>query len=219
MQQLDAQFIAPQSGKARQLVIFLHGYGANGADLLDIGEQWAPSLPDCAFEAPDAPDVCEQNAAGFQWFSIRALDPVTFERDKSAAKVAPVLNAYIDAALAKWGVDESQLVVAGFSQGAMMAMYTMPRRPKACAGVIGYSGMIINADGLKQPGIVKMPILAIHGDQDAIVPPSNLAKIETGFTAAGFNVETAMRPGLTHNIDHFGLTRGLDFSRESFEKA
>lgn len=171
------------------------------------------------FEAPDAPDVCEQNAAGFQWFSIRALDPVTFERDKSAAKVAPVLNAYIDAALAKWGVDESQLVVAGFSQGAMMAMYTMPRRPKACAGVIGYSGMIINADGLKQPGIVKMPILAIHGDQDAIVPPSNLAKIETGFTAAGFNVETAMRPGLTHNIDHFGLTRGLDFSRESFEKA
>jgi len=219
MKKLDAPFIAPLSGKAKQLVVFLHGYGANGADLLDIGEQWAPALPDCAFEAPNAPEVCEQYAAGFQWFSIRALDPVTFERDKSAARVAPILNAYLDETLAKWGVDESQLVVAGFSQGAMMAMYAMPRRPKACAGVIGYSGMMIDGEGLKQPGISKMPILAIHGDQDDIVPPSNLAKIDDAFIAAGFNVETAMRPGLGHNIDQFGFTRGLDFTRESFEKA
>ncbi len=219
MKKLSGPSIPPQSGKAKQLVIFLHGYGSNGDDLIDIGEQWAPHLPDCAFVSPNAPDACEMGGGGFQWFGIRAIDPASFEREKSAEKALPVLNAAIDDALAHWGVDESQLVVGGFSQGAMMAMYTMPRRRKPCAGVIGWSGMMIDAGGLKQPGIVKMPVLAIHGDRDDVVIPVNLAKIEKGFESAGFNVETIMRPGLPHNIDGFSIQRSLDFTRECFEKS
>jgi phospholipase/carboxylesterase len=141
------------------------------------------------------------------------------ERDKYASIVAPILSNYIDQQLAKWGVDDSGLAIAGFSQGAMMAMYTMPRRKKPCAAVVGYSGMLLDAQGLKGADIVKVPILAIHGDADEIVPPDNLARIEKGFEAAGFEIETAMRPGLGHGIDHFGLTRGLQFVQEGFEKA
>lgn len=218
LKRLEGPTIPPLSGKAKQLVIFLHGYGSNGADLIDIGEQWAEELPDCAFVSPNAPDVCEQYAAGFQWFSIRAIDPQSFEREQSAQRALPALNAFIDAELEKWGVDESRLVVGGFSQGAMMAMYAMPRRKKPCAGVIGWSGMLIDAEGLKAPGIVKMPILAIHGDRDDVVPPSNLAKIDEGFMAAGFDVETMMRPGLTHNIDPMSIARSFEFTRECLEK-
>lgn len=216
---IDGPFIAPKSGPAKNLVVFLHGYGSNGDDLISIGQEWAPYLPDTAFVSPNAPEVCEIWAQGYQWFSIRAIDPDAFEREKQAEKAMPALNAFLDAQLAKWGLPESRLLVAGFSQGAMMAMYTMPRRQKPCAGVIGYSGMLIEAEALKQPEMVKIPVLAIHGDRDEVVPPASLDAIERGFSAAGYDVETVLRPGLGHGIDGFGLTRGLDFVKECFEKA
>jgi len=216
---IDGPFIVPKSGPAKNLVIFLHGYGSNGDDLISIGQEWAPYLPDTAFVSPNAPEVCEIWSQGYQWFSIRAIDPDAFEREKQAEKAMPALNAFLDAQLAKWGVPESRLLVAGFSQGAMMAMYTMPRRQKPCAGVIGYSGMLIEAEALKQPEMVKIPVLAIHGDRDEVVPPASLDAIERGFSAAGYDVETVLRPGLGHGIDGFGLTRGLDFVKECFEKA
>lgn len=217
---LDGPFIAPKSGEAaKQLVIFLHGYGASGADLIAIGQEWAPYLPDAAFVSPNAPEVCEAFSAGYQWFSIRAIDPEAFEREKQAAKAMPPLNAFIDAQMQKWGVAPENVALVGFSQGAMMAMYTMPRRDKPCAGVIGYSGMLIEAAALQEPGIVKMPILAIHGSADEVVPPNMLNSVGQGFEAAGFNVETIMRPGLGHGIDGFGLTRGLEFLKECFDIA
>jgi phospholipase/carboxylesterase len=212
---LDGPMIAPLSGKAKEMVIILHGYGANGDDLISLAEEWAPELPDAVFLAPNAPDMCEASSFGFQWFSIRAIDERAFEREAQIGLVAPVLSAYIDEQLEKWDVPESRLVVGGFSQGAMMAMYTMPRRKNPCAGVIGYSGMLIDAEGLKAPEIVKMPVLAIHGDSDTVVPPRALAAVESGFSAAGFNVETALRPNLAHGIDHFGLIRGLQFIKEA----
>ena len=79
--------------------------------------------------------------------------------------------------------------------------------------------MMLDAQGLKNPGIVKMPVLAIHGDADEVVPPDNLERIERGFEEAGFDIETIMCPGLGHGIDQFGLTRSLQFLQESFEKA
>jgi len=218
LKQLEGPFFPPRSGKAKQLVMFLHGYGANGADLLSLGEEWSEELPDAAFVSPNAPDICEAYAAGYQWFSIRAIDEKVFERERQIEKVTPVLNAFIDAQLAHWGVPESKLVVAGFSQGAMMAMYTMPRRKTPCAGVIAYSGLLIDAAGLKAPGIVKMPVLAIHGDSDEIVPPGHLKAVESAFSGAGFEVDAILRPGLGHGIDHFGLMRGLQFIKEAFEK-
>ena len=218
MKKLEGSHIAPRSGKAKQMVIFLHGYGANGDDLLNIGVEWAGELPDAVFIAPNAPDVCEASPMGYQWFSIREIDGKAFERDKMVEHVAPVLSAYIDEQLQKWGVPESRLAVVGFSQGAMMAMYTMPRRKTACAGVIGYSGILLDAAGLSAPGVGKMPVLAIHGDADGVVPPKYLAAVQSGFEAAGFDVETIMRPRLGHGIDQFGLVRGVEFIKEVFEK-
>jgi len=216
---IDGPFIAPKSGKAENLVVFLHGYGASGADLIAIGHEWAPYLPDTVFVAPNAPEVCEVWAQGYQWFSIRAIDPDAFEREKQAEKAMPALNSFLDAQLAKWGVAESRLILVGFSQGAMMALYTAPRRTQPCAGVLGYSGMLIEAEALKQPQMVKMPILAIHGDADEVVPATSLSAIERGFSAAGYDVETILRAGLGHGIDGFGLTRGLEFIKESLEKS
>ena len=218
LKQLEGPFLPPKSGKAKQLVMFLHGYGSNGDDLLSIGDQWAHVLPDAVFVSPNAPEPCEQSPMGYQWFSIRALDKAVFEREKQMEKVAPILNAHIDTQLKRWHVDEKHVAVVGFSQGAMMAMYAMPRRKKACGAVIGYSGMLLDAKGLKESSIVKPPILAIHGDADEVVSPASLQDVQEGFSAAGFDVETIMRPYLGHGIDQFGLVRGVEFIKEAFDK-
>src|SRR5471030_1542922 len=102
MQELDGPVLAPRSGAAKQLVVFLHGYGSNGDDLISLGEAWADALPDAAFVSPHAPDVCEAWAAGFQWFPIRAITPEAMEREKHASIVAPVLSHYLDGQLKKW---------------------------------------------------------------------------------------------------------------------
>jgi phospholipase/carboxylesterase len=218
---LKGSFLAPASGKAKNMVVFLHGYGSNAEDLLGIGQEWASAMPDTVFAAPNAPAACEAFAAGYQWFSLRAAEGITsraFDRDDAVRTPAEALNSYIDGLLAEWKIDDANLAVVGFSQGAMMAMYAMPRRKKPCAAVIGYSGLLVHAEGLKAPGIVKMPILAIHGQRDDVVPPDCLAAVQQGFEGAGFNVETVMRPLLAHSIDTFGLMRGLEFIKEAFEK-
>lgn len=221
MATLKSSSIPPRSGKASSLVVFLHGYGANGADLLSIGHEWGRALPDTAFAAPDAPEVCEAFSAGFQWFSIRAaqITRQALDYKEFVEKPAAILSAWLDEQLKEWGLDDSRLVVAGFSQGAMMTMYTMPRRKKPCAGIIGWSGMLLDAGGLKGPGIVKMPVLAIHGDDDEVVPPGSLDEVRQGFEVSGFNVETIMRPGLGHGIDQFSMMRSLQFVQERLEKA
>jgi len=221
LKRLEGSHLPPKSGTAKRMVIFLHGYGANGADLLSIGSEWAEALPDAVFLSPNAPEPCEQWSVGYQWFPIRAADGIVskeLDRAETVRKPAAILNAYIDGQLEQWNVDESSLAVAGFSQGAMMAMYAMPRRKKACAAIIGYSGMLVDAEGLKDPAIVKPAVLAIHGDADDVVPPFCLQNVQSGFSAAGFEVEAILRPGLGHGIDQFGLTHGLQFVKSWLEK-
>ena len=220
-QQLNGPFISPAAGQARQMVMFLHGYGANGQDLLSVGEEWQEHLPEAVFIAPNAPEVCEAWAAGYQWFSLREkLETISLNNliDRAGRIDAPaqLLSAYIDQQLKHWGIEDKNLAVVGFSQGAMMAMYTMPRRAKSCAGIIGYSGMLIGAAGLKASGISKAPVLAIHGDADDVVPPESLVEVDQGFRAAGFDVEAILRPRLGHGIDEFGLARGLEFLKSAF---
>lgn len=222
MQKLDGPFIAPQSGKAKQLVVILHGYGDSGEGILGLGHEWAEGLPDAAFVSPNGVAVCEAFASGYQWFSIRAAEAITtraLDRKELIQPPTEALNAYIDAQLAKWGLDDAHMAVVGFSQGAMMAMYAMPRRKKPCAGVIGYSGLLADPAGLKAAEITRMPVLAIHGAMDNVVIPSCLDEVQSGFSSAGFDVETVLRPGLAHSIDQFGLIRGLQFMQEQFEKA
>lgn len=208
----------PLSGKpAKQLVIFLHGLGSDANDLISIGEEWQRKgiLPDAAFVSPNAPYPCDMAPYGHQWFSLQDRSRAAILKGISTA--VPILERYIDAALEKRGLEDKELAVVGFSQGTMMAFYTMPRRKKACAAVVGYSGMLLDTEGLKAENIVKPKILAVHGDADDIVPGNNLVLAYEGFKQAGFSVEKMPRPGLGHSIDTIGLMRGGSFIRESFE--
>jgi phospholipase/carboxylesterase len=194
------------------LVILLHGYGSNGDDLISLAPYWQDALPDTAFVAPNAPEICPGAPGGYQWWGITSLDPTA--RASGAARAAPVLNAFIDAELARTGLTETDLALVGFSQGTMMALHVGPTRSTALAGIVGYSGMLADASGLTAAK-TKPPILLVHGDADPMIPVTAFHQAKAALDAAGFQVESHVSRGLAHSIDMAGLQLGGAFLKRA----
>ena len=193
-------------GAATSLVILLHGYGSNGADLISLAPHWAGALPNTAFVSPNAPEPCVGAPGGYQWWGLERS-----ARAEGAARAAPVLDAFIDAELARHGLTEAQLALVGFSQGTMMALQVGPRRRPALAGIVGYSGMLADEAALADPATTRPPILLIHGDADPMIPVAAFRQARTVLERNGFSVESHVSPGLGHSIDFAGLQLGGRF--------
>lgn len=204
-------------GNPRRLVVLLHGYCADGNDLLGLAPNWAWLLPDAEFLSPHAPFPCEAAPHGRQWFGFEDLDEHMILAEAKAA--AGILDAFIDAELARRGLQEHQLALVGFSQGTMMALHVAPRRPRAVAGVVGYSGSLIAPQLLPREIRSKPRVLLVHGNADQVVPYASLALAKAAFEAVGISVTTETRPGLAHSIDEPGLALGGGFLVDAFAAA
>jgi phospholipase/carboxylesterase len=202
-----------RSGAARQLVVLLHGYGADGNDLIGIGQQWQAFLPDTAFVAPHAPQRCTMGGTGFQWFPLTMRDHA--ERWNGVQAAGPGVDAFIDAELASHGLDDAQLALVGFSQGAMLALHVGMRRQRTPAAVVAYSGTLEGVEHLKETP-ARPPMLLVHGDQDDVVPVEALFAATEAFAAAGIPAQWHLSLGIGHGIDQQGLTHGLLFLAEAF---
>lgn len=214
---LTAHRRPPRSGgRPRRLVLLLHGYGADGQDLLGLAPYWAEALPDCAFVAPDAPFPCEIGF-GRQWFGLEEADLAG--KAAAARAAATLLDAFIDSELAADGLSDEAAALVGFSQGTMMALHVAPRRARALAGVVGFSGLVVDDGSLASEARSRPPVLLIHGDADPVVPFPAMAAAKAALTAAGLPVETLARPGLGHSIDEVGLSRGGKFLVDAFAAA
>jgi len=205
----------PPVGTARQVVVFLHGYGANGADLLGLAEPLAPHMPGTAFIAPDAPERCPANPLGYQWFPIPWLDGSSEEEAaRSMAAAVADLNAFLDNVLAEEGLSADRMILFGFSQGSMLALHVAPRRPEAVAGVVAFSGRLLEPEHLAEEAISRPPVLLVHGDQDDVVPPASLPAAAEALQAAGFEVYAHVMKGTAHGIAPDGLSVALAFMRD-----
>jgi phospholipase/carboxylesterase len=207
--QLDGPTLAPASGgKAKQIVVLLHGYGADGHDLMGLAPAWAQSLPDTVFYAPNAVERCEVGF-GYQWFSLEDRSPARMVAGVEAA--APIFDAWLDARLADHGLDETACALVGFSQGTMLALHVGLRRTKTLAGILGFSGALIAAEKLPAELKSRPKVMLVHGTADQVVPVGALSVAVKGLDAVGISAATLLRPGLGHGIDQEGLTRGLGF--------
>lgn len=202
-------------GEAKALVVFLHGYGADGADLLGLADVLGPHLPGVAFVAPDAPDRCSGGGFGFQWFPIPRFDGSTEAMAAVGVEAsAGDLNAFLDVRLAEEGLTPDRLVLVGFSQGAMMSLQIAPRRAEALAGVVAISGRLLQPELLATVARVKPPVLIMHGDQDPVVPFGELARAGDALVDAGFPVYAHVMKGTGHGIAPDGLGVALQFIKE-----
>jgi phospholipase/carboxylesterase len=208
---IDGPRIEARSGRPKHLVVLLHGYGADGNDLIEIGRQWRALLPDAAFVAPHAPERCSASPVGRQWFALTMRDPG--ERWRGAVKARPIIDAFLDAELARTGLDESRLALVGFSQGTMMALHVGLRRGRAPAAIQGYSGVLIGPEHLKEAVArdaagAPPPILLAHGDQDQLIPFEALFESAEELARAGIPCQWHLSLGVGHGIDNGGLRHG-----------
>ena len=202
------------SGNTEQLVILVHGYGADGNDLIGLAPYFARALPNAAFVAPNGPQRCEMSPMGYQWFPINQFDPTS--RLTGVRGAAPILDQFIDQELASHCLTEENLLLVGFSQGTMMSLHVGLRRARQVAGIIGYSGLLAGPELLAKEATVKPPILLVHGDMDEMLPVQHLHDAVEALGVAGLNVDWHVSPGTGHTIAQDGLDLGVEFIERVF---
>ncbi len=199
-------------GNANKLVVFLHGYGADGKDLIDLANPFGMALPNASFISPDAPHPCAMSPQGRQWFPIEEIP-------NGAIKASVNLLGLIDNEVKKLSLTFKDVILIGFSQGAMMSMQCLLINHEQLGAIIGYSG------ALKEENIEAAndqilngkhkysdtPILLVHGEQDEVVPFQSLEKSKYLLNKIGFNVQTLSRQNLAHGIDPEGISKGMEF--------
>lgn len=200
-----------KNGKPKQLVVMLHGLGADGNDLIGLVPLFSAALPHAHFISPNAPFACDMAPYGYQWFSLRDWSPQAML--KGAHEAAPLLNVFIDSQLKRFSLPEEKLALVGFSQGCMMSLYVALRRSQSCAGVVGFSGALIGEEGIT----AKPPVCLIHGSDDTVVPFGAMGLAEAMLKHFGVAVETHKRPNLGHGIDPKGIEIASAFLKAKFQ--
>ena len=211
---LDGPRLEPRNGAAKKLVVFLHGYGADGNDLIELGRVWQPLLPDAAFVSPHAPEPCAGAPMGRQWFALTFRNPD--ERWRGVNAAAPVLNRFLDAELARRKLPDSALALVGFSQGTMMALHVGLRRAKAPAAIVGYSGLFVLPNNAEPESVAaeivsRPPVLLVHGDRDELIPVQALLQGSQDLAELEVPTEWHISSGIGHGIDQEGLRHGGEF--------
>lgn len=213
MMLIDGPRQPPASGgRPKKLVIFLHGYGANGEDLIGLAGPWARELPDVQFVSPNAPESVPGAPGGYQWFPLTRLDPSETERGTKQA--APVLQSFIEGEMKRYGLTPADVALVGFSQGTMMALHVGLRQEQPFAGILGFSGALAGREGLKGEIASKPPVMLIHGDQDQVLPLGFMFDACEGLVEAGHGAQWHISPGVPHGIGPDGMELGAHFLRK-----
>ena len=203
---LTGPFIPPaHGGTPLQLMLLLHGWGANGDDLADLARPFSFRFPGMAFFVPNGPDPCKMNPVGREWFDID-------DRINGPDYAAPVIKTAIRALLSTFDLNESALVLAGFSQGGMMALHCGLRLQPAPAAIVSFSGAVLRHEDLSATSNIPYPpVQLVHGTADQVVPCALMGEAERILKPLGVKVVCVERPGLGHGIDPDGLTASISF--------
>jgi phospholipase/carboxylesterase len=210
MVKLSGPMLPPRSGGApKQIVVLLHGYGADGSDLIGLGQHWGQVLPEALFVAPNAPTPCAGNPFGFEWFPL-SVDRIA-GRIEGARNAAPIITEFLSDLWAQTGLSAADTFLMGFSQGAMMSLHVGTALPQRLAGIVSFSGAFVAADGF--PQAEKPPVALIHGELDQVVATALSREAALELKAAGYDAQLHISPGIAHGIAPDGLDFATAFLR------
>jgi phospholipase/carboxylesterase len=195
-------------------VILCHGVGSDGNDLISLAPYWARVLPDAVFVSPHGPEPFDMAPMGRQWFSLGDRDLTKL--GAGVRRAAIVLDAFIDAQLAKYALPPTAYALMGFSQGAMTVLFTGLRRAEAPRAILAFSGALIAPETLPAEAKNQAPVLLGHGEADPVVPAFLSRDAAAALQALSIPVQTVFSPALEHSIDNLILDAGAVFLRKAF---
>jgi phospholipase/carboxylesterase len=201
--------LPPRSGETRRLMVLLHGYGSDGSDLIALGQYWSPLLPDTLFVSPNAPAACAINPGGYEWFPLQTDRTISRVEGAPAAREV-IVNFLIDL-WGQTGLKAKDTILAGFSQGAMMALHAGLSLDEPVAGIVAFSGALIPVPGLSAGNGPKVPIAILHGDLDDVVDPNLSREAVETLTGLGYEVSYHRSPGAGHGISQDMLDFATSF--------
>lgn len=202
------------SGKTGQLIILIHGLGADKNDLFGLIDYFAEYLPDAHFVSLEAPYPCDMAPYGKQWFSLQDRSE---EKILAGLKnVTPALENFIKEKANSLKIPENKVALLGFSQGTMLSLYYSLFRENNIAAVLGFSGALISPE--KLPDLIKSKplICLIHGEDDQVVPFDAFNTALSTLQKTGVNVQGYSRQNLGHGIDPHGIKIGIEFLKQAF---
>ena len=211
---LNAKIIKPEDKNINNAVILLHGYGGDGNDIAPVTTNWKRFLPNTVFICPDGPETCSINPSGYQWFDLNSEDEKYIT--EKALEAEKILKKFIAEIKNEFDLLNSNICLSGFSQGCMISINVGLSEKEKFAGILGFSGKVINKVDLDSRIFSKPSTLLIHRDQDEIVPPVNLLEAKDFFERNKIDIITKMIKGCGHNIPIEASSTGLIFLKKIF---
>lgn len=198
MLNLAGPIIRPKTGEAKSILVLLHGYGSDGQDLIGLAPLFADLLDSPLIFAPNGPEPCPLNPAGYQWFALNTgADLTRLEGIEDAAMTVHVL---LESLWSETGLGPADTLLGGFSQGGMLALYAGLSRDEALAGIMSFSGGLPFDTGAWPKIESEPPVLLVHGDMDEVVPSMMTITTADALKVQGIKVEKHISPGCPHAI-------------------
>ena len=213
---LTTTIIKPEDNiSIKHVVILLHGYGGDGKDISMLTLNWKRFLPNTIFLCPNGHEECTINPAGFQWFDLTKDDPSYILEESKKAETK--LQKYIEEVKSEYNLNNSQICLSGFSQGCMMSINLGLTSSENYNCIVGFSGKVINLEDLIRRKISSTKMLLIHGDKDAVVPPTFLLEAKDFLIRNDVEVETKMIKNCEHHISVEASSAALKYIKSNFQ--
>ena len=211
---LKVTTISPLSKSApKQAIILCHGYGGSGQDISVLAINWRRFLPEAIFLCPNAPEICSINPQGYQWYDLTSeKEEIILEKSLVAEEE---LNKFLDQVFNNLQLEPLNLALVGFSQGCMISIQVGLKKKKKINCLIGYSGKVINQKHLSNNINSRPKIFLMHGENDTIVPPTNLLEAKEYLENHGIKTKTKMFKNCEHRIPVEGSSLGLNFLKKN----
>jgi predicted esterase len=184
--------------RARRAMILLHGRGASAQSILALSRELP--LADTVYLAPEA--------AGGTWYPNRFIEPI--ERNEPYLTSALRVVGNLVRMAEEVGIPAERIVLAGFSQGACLALEYAVRSPRRYGAVLGFSGGLIGAPGTTwdYPGAFdETPVFLGCSDVDFHIPKERVIETAEVMRSKGAAVEMVLYPNEGHTINDDELRR------------